>query len=68
MDELIAERKSLIKSEEAALKAMPSGDLYLDLQEQKKRAGRAKLQPAAEIGNTVDSALQKSRAKGPAMA
>jgi len=57
LDRLIEERQSDIKSEEAALKALPGGDLYLELQEQKKRlvmdSNRLR-----EIGNTVDSALR----------
>jgi hypothetical protein len=57
LDRLIEERKSRIKSEEAALKALPGGDLYLELQEQKKRlvAERSRLR---DVGNTVDSALR----------
>ena len=57
MDRLIGERKSRIKSEEAALKALPGGDLYLELQEQKKRLV-AESSRLKDIGNTVDSALR----------
>ena len=57
LDKLIGERRSLIKSEEAALKELPGGGLYLHLQEEKKRlvADSSRLK---EIGNTVDSALR----------
>jgi hypothetical protein len=57
LDRLIQERKSRIKSEEAALKALPDGDLYLELQEQKKRLA-AESSRLTDIGNTVDSALR----------
>jgi chromosome segregation ATPase len=57
LDTLITGRKSQIKSEEAALKEMPGGALYLDLQEQKKlhAADSSRLR---EVGNNVDSALR----------
>jgi hypothetical protein len=54
---LITERKSRIKSEEAALKALPGGDLYLHLQEEKKRLVTETTR-LKEIGNTADSALR----------
>jgi hypothetical protein len=57
LDKLITERKSLIRSEEAALKALPGGDLYLHLQEEKKRLV-AESSRLKDIGNTVDSALR----------
>ncbi|HOW64769.1 MAG TPA: SbcC/MukB-like Walker B domain-containing protein [Candidatus Paceibacterota bacterium] len=57
LDRLIGERKSRIKSEEAALKALPGGDLYLELQEQKKRLV-AESSRLRDVGNTVDSALR----------
>ena len=57
LDKLVAGRKSQIKSEEAALKEMPGGALYLELKEQEKRhvADRRRLR---EVGSTVDSALR----------
>jgi hypothetical protein len=57
LDKFIGERKSRIKSEEAALKALPGGDLYLELQAQKKRLV-AESSQLKDIGNTVDSALR----------
>jgi energy-coupling factor transporter ATP-binding protein EcfA2 len=57
LDRVIGERKSRIKSEEAALKALPGGDLYLELQEQKKRLV-AESSRLRDVGNTVDSALR----------
>jgi chromosome segregation ATPase len=57
LDGLIAERKIRIKSEEAALKALPGGDLYLHLQGDKKRLA-AESSRLKDIGNTVDSALR----------
>ena len=57
LDGHIVERKSRIKSEEAALKALPGGDLYLHLQEEKKRLV-AESSRLKDIGNTVDSALR----------
>src|ERR1035437_4367849 len=50
LDRLIGERRSRIKSEEAALKALPGGDLYLELQQQKKRMV-AESSRLKEIGN-----------------
>jgi hypothetical protein len=57
LDRLIGESRSRIKSEEAALKALPGGDLYLELQQQKKRLV-AESSRLKEIGNTLDSALR----------
>jgi hypothetical protein len=57
LDKLIGQRKSQIKSEEAALKEMPGGALYLELQEQKKRL-TAESNRLRDVGNTVDSALR----------
>ncbi|MGN6643606.1 MAG: SbcC/MukB-like Walker B domain-containing protein, partial [Verrucomicrobiota bacterium] len=57
LDKLVEERKVRIKSDEAALRALPGGDLYLELQAQKKRLVLESTR-LKEIGNTVDSALR----------
>lgn len=57
LDRLIEEHKSRIKSEEAALRALPGGDLYLELQEQKKRLSN-EAKRLREVGTTLDSALR----------
>ncbi len=57
LEGLIEERKSRIKSEEAALKALPGGDLYLELREQEKRFA-AEVSKLKQIGDTLDSALR----------
>ncbi len=57
LDGFIGERRSLIKSEEAALKALPGGELFLHLQEEKKRLA-SESSRLRDIGNTVDSALR----------
>ena len=57
LDGLIKERRSQITRELAALKEMPGGALYLELQEQKKRLV-GETTRLRDIGSTVDSALR----------
>lgn len=57
LDNLIQERRSQITRELAALKEMPGGALYLELQEQKKRLV-GEITRLQGIGSTVDSALR----------
>lgn len=57
LESLISDRKSLITREIAALKEMPGGALYLELQGQVNRLS-AEISRLRQIGTTVDSALR----------
>lgn len=57
LDALIAGHRTLIKSEEVAFKAIAGGDLYLELQNQKKQLVRESNR-LREIGTVVDSTLR----------
>ncbi|HXP60265.1 MAG TPA: SbcC/MukB-like Walker B domain-containing protein [Dongiaceae bacterium] len=62
LDGLIEERRSRIRREEAALKEMPGGALYIELQEQKKQLA-GEISRLRDIGNSADTALRNRAQK-----
>jgi len=57
LDKIIEEQKDRIKAGEAALRALPQGELYFEWRRQQKQL-TAECNRLREIGNTVDSALR----------